>query len=230
MLDSTDQEGVFLQKEADAWFSRNFPQAPVAVSEGNGVLRALRNVGLGPTGTLLDVGGGPGHLSAGFLREYPAWSCTVLEPSAKAISAGRIAFPQLQFAQGSIAQRTGFPRAAHDLVIVSGVFSWVDRVLLAQAVANVDGALKDGGLLVIADFDPPYLRANPYHHHPGLFTYKQDYCAVFGALGIYHVLYRHAEMLDGHTSSDKSDPYDRQWASAILRKDLYSRYARSTSP
>jgi hypothetical protein len=104
----------------------------------------------------------------------------------------------------------------------------VDRRLLARAVANLDAALADGGLLAIADFDAPFLRANPYHHQPGLHTYKQDYASIFSSLGTYHSLYRRSETLEGHTSSDSADAYDRQWVVAILRKDLRGRYQRKS--
>ncbi|NEQ87661.1 MAG: class I SAM-dependent methyltransferase, partial [Moorea sp. SIO2I5] len=157
-----NQEKVFLEKEADAWFNRNSASIVEPAPPDHPVLQALRNLDLPLEGTMLDIGGAAGQVSAGFLREYPAWSCCVVEPSSRAISAGNVAFPNLEFAQGSIAQPEGMPWTEVDIVIVSGVFVWVDRLLLSRAVANVDGALKDSGLLVISDFDSPVLRANSY--------------------------------------------------------------------
>jgi SAM-dependent methyltransferase len=223
---AADQEKAFIEKEADAWFDRNFATPPTAVGEDDPLLRALREVPLPPSGSMLDVGGGPGHLSAGFLRGHPTWSCRVVEPSTRAIAAGRAAFPALEFVAGSVAGKTSLAEKPTDLVIVSGVLSWVDRRLLSLAVANLDGALADGGLLAIADFDAPYLRANPYHHRPGLHTYKQDYASIFSSLGTYHCLYRRSQTLEGHTSSDSGDAYDRQWVVTVLRKDLRGRYLR----
>jgi hypothetical protein len=105
------------------------------------------------------------------------------------------------------------------------VLCWIERALLGQAIAHTDAAVADGGLLVIADYDAPFARANPYAHREGLFTYKQDYAACYLALGIYHLLSRRSFAHD--SGANPSDPYDRQWMTAVLRKDLNGRYARS---
>lgn len=85
-------------------------------------------------------------------------------------------------------------------------------------------AVKPGGWLVISDFDPPFLRANPYKHHPGLYTYKQDYTEIFRQLGIYQLVYRFSENMISHTSSNINDPYDCQWVTTVLKKDVQGRY------
>lgn len=220
--EANEQERVFLEKEADEWFSRNYPHAPVAAPTDHAVLQALGAMELPPRGTLFDVGGGPGDLAAGFRRDHPGWSGRVLEASQRAIAAGRAAFPDLEFIHGSISRPADFVANPADVVVVSAVFHWVDRSVLAQAVANVDRALREGGVLVVRDFDSPTLRANPYHHHPGLFTYKQDYAKIFTALGTYHENSRKCEVVE--SARDPGDPYDRQWVTVILRKDLFGRY------
>lgn len=225
-LNDQDQDTVFLNQEADAWFERNVDSATTPVSSDHRVLQALRQVTLLKQGMLLDVGGAAGKVAAGFQREYPEWKCCVVEPSSKAIAAGRAAFPQIEFYQGSITQPEGLPVVNADVVIVSGVFCIVDRQLLSRAVCNVDLALKDGGFLVISDFDSPFLRANAYKHYAGLYTYKQDYAEIFRQLGIYQVIYRLSETLVHHSISDADDPYDRQWVTTVLQKDIYGRYFR----
>jgi hypothetical protein len=113
-----------------------------------------------------------------------------------------------------------------DIAVVASVFHWVDRGVLSRAVSNVDTAIKDGGWLVIADFDSPFLRANPYKHFAGAYTYKQDYAQIFNSLGIYHTIYHFSENLVEHSVNDNNDPYDRQWAVTLLKKDLQGRYFR----
>lgn len=224
-LEKIDQEKVFLEQEADAWFNRN-PSVVQLAPSNHRVLEALNCVKLPSEGCLLDIGGATGSVSAGFLRDHPDWIVRVVEPSAEAITAGKQAFPELEFAQGSISQREGMPWNDSDIVVVSGVFCVVDRNLLTQAVANVDAALKNGGLLVISDFDSPSLRANPYKHYEGLFTYKQDYAEIFRALGTYQVISRQSSKFEGLSSGDISDPYDLQWVTVVLCKDTYGRYFR----
>ena len=221
-----DQEAIFVQQEADAWFTRNATAIVKAASPTHRVLSALRQVDLPPTGVLLDIGGASGMVAEGFRQEHPDWVCRVVEPSGEAIAAGAEAFPHIAFSQGSIAQPEGLPWGDADVVLVSGVFCWVDRRLLSRAICNVDTALKSGGLLVVSDFDPPFLRANPYQHYPGVYTYKQDYAEIFRQMGIYHLLHRTSENMASHSASDRSDRYDCQWVTSVLRKDLQDRYFR----
>ncbi|MCX7596046.1 MAG: class I SAM-dependent methyltransferase [Fischerella sp.] len=226
MMSSVNQDTVFLNQEADAWFERNADSATTPVSSAHRVLQALRQVTLPRQGMLLDVGGASGKVAAGFQREYPEWKCCVVELSGKAITAGRAAFPQIEFYQGSITQSEGLPVVNADVVIVSAVFHFVERQLLSRAICNVDFALKNGGFLVISDFDSPFLRANAYKHYAGLYTYKQDYAEIFRQLGIYQVVYRLSETLVDHSTGDADDPYDRQWVTTVLKKDIYGRYFR----
>jgi hypothetical protein len=80
---------------------------------------------------------------------------------------------------------------------------------------------------VISDFDSPIPRANPYKHHEGLLTFKQDYAGIFGALGTYTLLSRESSSLVDHTRSDECDSYDQQGVTSILRKDLTGRYYKA---
>ena len=220
----SQQDTIFVTQEADAWFERNAATATIPASPDDPVLKALRQVELPSKGLLLDVGGAAGRLAAGFQRDYPEWTCHVIEPSAKAIAAGKDAFPHLEFHQASITQAEGFSLPEADLIIVAGVLYWVDRHLLSRAICNIDLALKNGSFLVISEFDSPSLKANEYRHYPGLYTYKQDYTKIFQALGTYHLIYRFSELLENHSSSDTTDYYDRQYATTVLRKDLQGRY------
>ena len=230
MMVSVAQDAIFLNQEADAWFERNAAGATTAAPPEDRVLQALKHVKLPNQGVLLDVGGAAGRLAAGFQREYPEWACRVIEPSAKAIAAGQVAFPQIEFCQGSITQPEGLSSTSVvDLVIVAGVFCLVDRSLLSRALCNVDLALKDGGFLVIADFDSPSLRANAYKHQAGVYTYKQDYAEIFRQLGTYHIIYRLSENLADLSSSDLTDTYDRQWVTTVLKKDIQGRYFKRSA-
>lgn len=218
------QETAFIQSEADAWFERNSDNLLIPVDSNHHVIRAINRLSLPENGEFADLGGGSGKVSARVLNMFPNWRGHVLEPSGKAVQQGQEAFPALRFYQGSITRPSDMPNSLFDLVIVCGVFTWVDRCLLSQAVANVDSLIKQGGYLVVSDFDPAYPRANPYHHRSGLFTYKQDYSLPFLALNTYSLVLRESLSLSEHTGCDPEDPYDTQWMTAVLRKDLQGRY------
>jgi SAM-dependent methyltransferase len=222
----TSQEEAFLAGEADAWIRRN-PDSTTLPADDDPVVAAIASCELPPQGTLIDAGGAAGRHAAAFLRDHPGWTVRVIDPSGEAIEAGRRAFPGVLFDQGTITRplpAASEERSTYDVVVVAGVLCWIDRSLLSHAIANADAALADGGLLVLADYDPPSQRANPYVHRPGLFTYKQDYAQCFLALGTYHLVRRHSFLYD--SAANPSDPYDRQWMTAVLRKDLSGRYVR----
>jgi SAM-dependent methyltransferase len=220
------QEQVWRDKEADAWFRRNGDALLLPAEADDPVLASLATFDLPDQGTMLDLGGSTGRFAAGFLRSNPGWSAHVLELSREAIAAGRKAFPDVRFSAGSIAEPM-LPVSSdkYDLVVVSAVLQFVERGLLSRAIANTDSALNNGGLLILYDFDPPYPRANAYAHNNGCFTYKQNYTSCFLSLGIYHLEYQRSYVTG--TAADPSDPYDRQWMTAIFRKDVQGRYFKA---
>lgn len=218
------QEEIWAREEADAWFRRAGDDWLRPASIDDPVLIGLNAVELPEQGTILDLGGATGRIAAGFLRDHPTWRAHVMDLSKDAIIAGKRAFPNVHFINGSITN-FDFPCAGYDVVVICAVLHFLERRLLSSAVANSDLALADGGFLVLHDFDPPHRRANHYSHNPGLFTYKQDYASCYLALGIYHLEYRRSWVKG--SAANPSDPYDRRWMTAVLRKDLQGGYVRT---
>lgn len=217
------QESVFVGSEADAWFTRNARSILEPAGSAHPVIEAIRAIELPTRGHLIDLGGAAGQVAAGVTSRYSGWQATILEPSAKAIKAGQAVFPKSTFVRGSLTQPKDIPAGQFDLVIVSFVMHWIDRTLLGQAIANIDRLVKPGGYLLISDFYTPYPRANSYHHHTGLFTYKQDYSLPFLALNLYTQIFLKVGQMS-HTHSDVCDPYDAWQMTVVLRKDLDGRY------
>jgi SAM-dependent methyltransferase len=73
------------------------------------------------------------------------------------------------------------------LAILSFVLHWIDREALLRVAAEVDALVEDGGYLIVSDFLPDRPTKVPYHHAKGaeIFTYKQDYAALFEATCLY---------------------------------------------
>lgn len=218
------QENAFVESEADAWFERNSKSASSPMSHDHHIIRAIKKLILPGKGAFADLGGASGRVSAAISEVLPEWQGYVIEPSRKAVVHGENVFPHLRFQQGSITQAEDLPNYLFDLVIVSGVFTWLDRFLLSSAIANTDKIIKNGGILIVSDFDPPHPRANPYHHRDGLYTYKQDYSTPFLSLNTYNLVSRESMFMANHTSCDASDKYDTRWMTAVLQKDINGRY------
>ena len=156
----SDQENIFIKQEADAYFERNYATEIKHESPDHSVIKMVKMINLPKKSCFIDLGGGAGTVSAGITKLYPDWNGTVVEPSKKAIKAGSVNFPWLNFISGSLTKKNDIPDKVYDLAIISMVFSWIDRSLLSQAIANIDNLVKPNGYIIIRDFYAPYPRVN----------------------------------------------------------------------
>lgn len=180
---AASQDLVFRETEGDRWFQRNKAHLESLDLAQDVPLRVLDLYGVRPR-KVLEVGAANGWRAAAVARKY---GCEVvaLEPSGEAIAAGRSAYPEVRFVQGSGCE---LPRGeSFDLVLVNSVFHWVDRSTLLRSCAEIDRVLADGGYLLIGDFYPANAVKVRYHHRQDVevYTYKQDYAAIFLATGLY---------------------------------------------
>ncbi|HXC40610.1 MAG TPA: hypothetical protein VN667_16860, partial [Burkholderiales bacterium] len=91
---------------------------------------------------------------------------------------------------------------------------------------EIDRVVRDGGYLCVGDFLPDYQQRRHYHHLPGagVFTYKQDYAAIFESLGTYRALTRVT-----YESGDAAAPLapsrsDERKSCTLLAKSLHGFY------
>lgn len=173
-----NQGAIFRESEGDAWFRRN-RKALETVVERDIPLRLLADgvPALGPDSTVLEVGCSNGWRLNELQRRYDC-DAYGIDVSTEAIQDGLRRFPGLNLAVASAtgaASRT--PRA--DLVIVFFVCHWIARDELLPSLAAIDRAVGEGGYLLLGDFLPDAYTEVPYHHRPGLFTYKSDYATPF---------------------------------------------------
>lgn len=178
------QDNVFSQSEGDRWFARNRSALEGFDAAGDLSLRLMDLYDLRPDSTL-EVGAANGFRLAEIHRRTGA-RVTAVEPSAQAVAEGKRKFPFVAFVRGvahSIPLHDCF-----DLVIVNFVLHWVDRTKLIQSVAEVDRMVKDGGFLIIGDFQPSNRFQVRYHHleNEDVRTFKQNYAGPFLTSGLYH--------------------------------------------
>jgi len=110
-----------------------------------------------------------------------------------------------------------------DLVIIGGVFHWIDRSSLLLSVAKIDACLKFSGKLIIGDFQIPMFFKRRYAHIKGkeVYTYKADYKKIFMSAGIYKEVATIAKDRERNFFSADSS-YDDCYSISLLKKeDIY---------
>lgn len=181
MDEAGGQDAVFCDGEGDRYFERNREALAAYTLDADPVTQCIRLAGLRPA-AILEIGAAAGDRLAALAVELGGVGYAV-DPSGAAVEDGRHRHPEIVF---SVASMDDLPEwGPFDLVVVSFVFHWVDRGLLLRSVSEVDRMVIDGGHLVISDFIPAGHAKTPYHHRPGIWTFKQRYSDVFTASGIY---------------------------------------------
>jgi ubiquinone/menaquinone biosynthesis C-methylase UbiE len=208
------QETIFSEGEGDAWFERNRePYDP----EADPVIHCLHSRSIEPR-AILEIGASRGDRLAELNRRFGA-RATAVDPSVSAATDGREHFPAVQFVTAT-AKSLPFPDDSFDLVVATFVFHWIDRKSLLTSAAEVDRVLKSDGHLVLADFAPFTPRKVRYHHRTDvdLYTYKQDYSALFLATAGYAILSQ--QILDHQTLKPIPDIPEHERFSLVLLKKI----------
>jgi ubiquinone/menaquinone biosynthesis C-methylase UbiE len=214
------QKQDFLSAEGDQWFARNRAtlEAPSVVREQI-VGRIAAHLNPGSSTRVLEIGSGMGSNLAA-LAQHCSIEGHGIEPSQQAVAAGTQRFPALALRTGS-ADELPYADASFDVVWFGFCLYLVDRTLLQRVVAEADRVLRDGGLLAIVDFDPDAPCSRPYHHRPGLRSYKMDYSRLFLANPAYALVEKYAT---SHTTGRwENDPQERV-ALTLSRKNLEQAY------
>lgn len=219
------QDQIFVSGEADNWFARNKKVLVDSTDRlaHDPVLKLMNLSGMQPE-DVLEVGASNGYRLQAIYQRYGS-HVTAVEPSFNAIEDGRTRYPAVHFVQGTAAKLPIDKDALFDLVIVNFVFHWIDRLELMRSVAEIDRTLKDGGHLIIGDFYPPQPERVKYHHLPDadVWTYKQDYGAIFLASNLYEWI---IGLAFEHNSQDvrAAVDSDNRGQAVLLRKTLTGRY------
>lgn len=218
------QDRIFLEGEGNAWFDRNKTSLmapnrfdwPLTLLDWLDVADQPRNA--------VELGCANGWRLAALRKRIPGRLIGV-DASSEAIADGRIRYPALDLRQGLL---SNLPLdETFDLVIVNFVLHWVDRSSLSRAVAEIDRVVADGGLLILGDFLPDRPTRRQYHHRPSkdVFTYKQDYAAIFEAFVTYRSIARIAFDHDAHAPKISQCGGGARAICAVLKKSLQGFYA-----
>jgi len=224
----TSQDEIFLASEGDQWFVRNKAALAEFDPASDGPIRLMELYRLRPR-RVLEVGASNGVRLAAVAERYQA-RVVAVEPSQEAVLDGQKRYPHVAFCQG-VAHAIPL-HEQFDLIIVNFVFHWIDRQHLLSSVAEIDRLLSDGGSLIIGDFFPTNLTKVHYHHLPKqhLFTFKQDYSAMFLVSGLYRCVATLSADHGGHGSLHAESSEETRIAHWLLRKDISNLYGESSYP
>jgi SAM-dependent methyltransferase len=208
------QRDVFLGSEGNAWFERNGPQAVSEFPESDELLLAILQLPHSPDPLrVLEIGCGGGSRLA-WLQKHRGFACFGLEPSARAVEAARSQGVSVQ--QGT-AEFLPFDTAAFDLVVFGFCLYLCDREDLFRIASEADRVLRNPGWLAIRDFYNPAPVQQPYHHKPGILSFKMDYRSLF----TWHPGYvNHYHKIGHHVTGDYTDDRNEWVATSVMRKEL----------
>lgn len=161
------QSQVFLDSEGEKWLARNKARLPV---KNDPVLDTLSRFPQIQPKEVLEVGCADGWRLLELQKKY---SCgiTGVDPGIDPSNRRNHSF--------LLGEASDLPFAdCFDLVIYGFCLYLCDREDLFKIVAEGDRVLQEGGYLLVYDFASPPCR-QAYSHKPGLFSYKQDYAALW---------------------------------------------------
>ncbi len=215
------QDKIFLEYESDSWFTRN-KDVIVDDKRADHPLTLLELSGVKPK-RVLEIGASNGWRLDLIEKRYGA-TCVGVEPSEKAVADGNARY------EGRVKMVRGVAsdiplEEEFDLVIIHLVFHWVPREKLMKALSEVDRMVKDGGNLIVGDFDPDFATKTRYHHLPDedIYTYKHDYASMFTATGLYREVARLTYDHKTHLIDPAAAANDRAF-DTLLHKSLSDYY------
>ena len=215
-MKTPSQRQVFLEGEGDAWFQRNRQADADQVAhwtDQDPLVELLEHLPLprGPEVSVFEVGCGQG-LRLARLSQAKGWSVAGLDPSEKAIAAVNAAG-----CKGMVGTAEALPLADRsvDLLIYGFCLYLCDREDLFRIAAEAHRVLKPQAWLAILDFWSPRQSINPYHHRPGVQTYKDDLPAMFSWHPSYEII---DHRLRHHAARAYTDEPQEWVAATLLRR------------
>jgi len=225
---SIDQDAFFADGEGDRFYERNAEK--LGTKGRDPVMHLLEQYGARPK-TVAELGCADGWRLS-LIRESFGARCLGIDASPEAVRGGMERDPELELVQGTLAELP-WETATLDVVAFVFVLCWNDRATLLRAFTEADRVLKNGGLMIIGDFDPDHPVRRPYHHRPDLsvFTYKQDYSQVLLSTNLYRPLARLSYLTGTEEERYRTElPSDTRAFCTLMKKSLTGYYQELPNP
>lgn len=158
--------------EGNKWYERNRSTWPNRIAT-DPILSATKD--LKPK-SVIEIGCGNGWRLEQYRLRCGATGYGV-DPSKDAIFNGQGLFPGITLREATAT--THDTLLGFDLTVYGFCLYLCDREDLNAIAARGDLVTRDGGHLVIQDFDPEFPHKVAYSHLPGLWSYKMDYSKLW---------------------------------------------------
>lgn len=192
-MDKDFQTKLFKDTEGDAWFARNKDTLGHVQKEHDRLYVEITKLFGDASATdftdarILEAGCSYGF-RLDWLRNQGA-RVTGFDPSKEAISFGRKKF-QMTDSELVISDCASFFKLGkdkYDAIVFAHCLYLINPDDIPSIVAGACSALKEGGFVLIYDFDSDPQR-NEYHHAQGVYSYKAKYDTYFTWLPYMHLI------------------------------------------
>ena len=205
-----------MKHEGDQWFKRN---QPLFSKNSHSIADCILPF-INDENKILEIGSSDGTKLNYISKKLPHLSLDLygVDPSKEAIKSGNIDFPEINLSIGT-SDHLEFTNNFFDLIIIGSCFYLIDRELIYKTISEIDRLLKEGGYLVITDFDTPYPVKLEYSHFKGMFSYKNDYSNFFLGGSHYDLIQKTPH---GRSKSNFDSDINDRTSTSILYKELFS--------
>jgi ubiquinone/menaquinone biosynthesis C-methylase UbiE len=213
------QKKIFLEKEGNQWFKRNVNRDSSNFEDINAFISLIKN-----KNKILEIGTSDGIKLDYLSRKAPNLNLSLfgIDPSLDSINVGSDLYPHLLLKQGA-SDQLEFEDNFFDIVILGFCLYLVDRELIFKTISEIDRTLKQGGYLVITDFETPFPTKQKYKHLEGYFSYKNNYSNFFLGGGHYSLINK---IHFSHSTDIFNGDINERVSSSVLYKEYYSEIYR----
>lgn len=215
-----NQNEVFRHTEGNAWYARNKShlRETAAVTDAPDVTYVCTTLApfRGQIARVLEIG-----CSSGLKLETICGNLAAtgdgIEPSQVAVDEGNSRAKSVPIRlQAGTGDALPFEAGSFDLVYFAFCLYLFDRSSLLRSLAEADRVLKPGGFLALTDFDPGTRLKRPYSHLDGVYSFKQDYSAVYTNSGLYYLVGKHSY---SHRQAHFDEDLGERVSTSILFKE-----------
>lgn len=214
-----NQKDIFLNTEGDLYFKRNLDRDSRNYKDINSFIPLIKD-----KDKILEIGTSDGMILDYISRKIPDLNLSLfgIDPSYESINVGSQKYPNLNLKQGT-SDQIEFDNQYFDVVILGFCFYLVDRELIFKTISEVDRTLKQGGYLVITDFETPIPTKRKYEHFKGCFSYKNNYPNFFLGGGHYSLVNK---IHFSHSTDIFNPNINERLSTSVLYKEHYSKIYR----